>query len=538
MPPPAVVYDRAYYDAIAAARVKRLAWLRRHPKEIGNLLRYYKTHIADMVNDWGVTVDPRNVRRGLPVVIPFVLDPRQREWIEFTMQNWRDGRYGGTEKSRDVGVSWLLVGVSVSICVTHDNAAIGWGSFKREKVDWRGDMGSLFEKGRAYVEWLPKEFRAGHDPKTDSFDRRLLFPNTGSTIIGEIGDQIGRGNRTSLYFVDETAHLEHGQVVDMALSKTTDCRQDVSSVCGMTNTFAERMHKKGVRKFTFHWRDNPRFTQADYDQFLEDWGPVVTAQELDINYQASLEGIVLPALWVNACIDAHLKIPNFPKITGEKVAALDCADEGKDKNATACRHGILLEHAEQWSGKESDMYATVERAFLICDNYGIRKLRYDADGGYGSAVKGDARKVNQQRNPAKLIAIEKFHGSGEVIEPLKELVEGVKNEDRFLNFKAQSWWSLRMRAQNTYRAVNGHPYDPDKLLSIASDIPELNRLLVELSTPVYWVNDGGKIVIDKQPEGVPSPNLGDSVMMVYAPARKAMKIDERLLDTLAAPVRR
>jgi phage terminase large subunit len=522
-----VLFDRAYYDAATRERIRRLDFIRKHPTEIPKLRRYYRTHIADMVHDWGVTVDPRNVRRGLPVVMPFLLDKRQREWVEFTIENWRDGEYGLTEKSRDVGISWLIVGVSVSICAVYEEVGIGWGSFKREKVDWRGDMGSLFEKGRQYLEWLPREFRAGFDAPTCSFDRRLLFPDTGGTILGEIGDNIGRGNRTSIYFVDETAHLEHDQIVDMALSKTTDCRQDVSSVRGMTNTFAERAHRKGVRKFTYHWRDNPRMSQADYEKFLDTWGPVVTAQELDINYQASLEGIVIPATWLNACVDAHVKLAI--KVTGERLAALDVADQGIDKNATAARRGILLEHVEQWSGKESDVYATTERAFAVCDTWQCRTLVYDADN-VGAGVRGDARKVNEKRNPGRQIIVRAFRGSAAVMDPLREMVEGRKNEDFFLNLKAQSWWALRIRAQATYRAVHGEKFEPDAILSISSAIPELPKLLIELSQPTYSQNAAGKLLIDKQPDGSASPNLGDAVMMVYAPGRRPMRISDRTLD--------
>lgn len=526
-----VLFDRDYYHRITRERTRRLKYLRAHPSEVRKLKRYYRTHIPDMVTDWGVTVDPRNVRRNLPVVMPFALDIRQREWLQFTFQNWRDGRYGLTEKSRDVGVSWLFVGFSISVCSVYNDVAIGWGSYKREKVDWRGEMGSLFEKGRNYIEWLPEEFRGGHVVDTCSFDRRLFFPETNGTILGEIGDNIGRGGRTSIYFVDETAHLEHDQLVDAALSKNTDCRQDVSSVHGMNNTFAERAHKKATRKFTFHWRDNPRFSQADYEQFLEDWGPVITAQEMDISYSASLEGILIPALWANAVVDAHLKIKDFPPITGERLASLDVADQGIDKNAAAVRHGILLEHVEEWTGKESDIYATVERAFLVCDLHNCHALRYDGDG-VGAGVRGDARKVNEARAAAgntHVIVVKAFRGSGDVIDPEREMVKGRKNKDFFLNFKAQAWWWLRMLFQNTFRAVNGLPYDREMLISISSAMAEKARLLIQISQPTYSQNQAGKILIDKQPDGTASPNLGDAVMMVYAPARKPLRIDERNL---------
>jgi hypothetical protein len=44
----------------------------------------------------------------------------------------------------------------------------------------------------------------------------------------------------TIYFVDEAAHLEHPEKVDAALSQTTNCRIDMSSVRGMANPFAKK----------------------------------------------------------------------------------------------------------------------------------------------------------------------------------------------------------------------------------------------------------------------------------------------------------
>jgi hypothetical protein len=45
----------------------------------------------------------------------------------------------------------------------------------------------------------------------------------------------------------------------------------------------------------------------------------------------------------------------------------------------------------------------------------------------------------------------------------------------------------------------------------------LEQVKLELSQPTYTKKDGGKIVIDKAPDGVNSPNLADSIMIRYAP---------------------
>lgn len=534
----------AVYAAANRERYRRLLWLRENPAELPGLKAYYRKHLADWVNDWGVTIDPRNIRKGLPVVMPFLLDPRQREWIEWAVDHWRRGRYGGTVKSRDVGVSWLIVSVSLGLATLYDDNQIGWGSFKADKVDLLGDMGSLFEKGRQALEHIPKEFRAGYDWRYCSMKNRLLFPETRAAIIGEVGDSIGRGSRTSVYFVDETAHLEHDQLVDASLSKTTDCRIDASTVFGMDNSFATRMHDARIieagDRFDFDWRQNPRMTPKDYQDFLDLYGEVITAQELDRNFQASVEGVVCPAEWVNAAIDAHLR-PELAKhfTGGEHSAALDVADEGIDKNGFAAKHGLVLQHVEEWSGKGSDVFATIERAFIACDVHGpARRLRYDADG-VGADGKGAARVINNLRktNHGLTIDVTAFRGSAGVMDPLKEMVKGRKNEDYFLNFKAQCWWWLRLLFQNTWRAVNGRPYDPEMMISISGEIPAAvrARLLIELSQPTYSQNQAGKLLIDKQPEHdgkrAKSPNLGDAVMILYAPQRR-MRINEADLEEL------
>ena len=58
--------------------------------------------------------------------------------------------------------------------------------------------------------------------------------------------------------------------------------------------------------------------------------------------------------------------------------------------------------------------------------------------------------------------------------------------------------------------------DPDAIISLASDLPYLNTLMVELAQPTYSHNGAGKILIDKKPDGAASPNYADAVMICYA----------------------
>ncbi len=67
-------------------------------------------------------------------------------------------------------------------------------------------------------------------------------------------------------------------------------------------------------------------------------------------------------------------------------------------------------------------------------------------------------------------------------------------------------------------AIEGQrPFEPDDLISISSECSELSALMLELSQPTYHLNSVGRILIDKTPDGCRSPNLGDAVMICYAP---------------------
>lgn len=506
------------YTEVFSWRSERIQRIRANPECLPSLKLFYRDNPAQFIIDWGMTFDPRNAERGLPSYIPFILFPKQEEYIHWLMERWLAQEPGLTEKSRDMGMSWVTIGVGATLCLFREGLVLGYGSRKEEYVDKIGAPKSLFFKGRKFIEMLPKEFRGSWTPK-DAPHMRINFPDTGSCMAGESGDGIGRGDRASIYFVDESAFLERPYLVDASLSATTNCRQDLSSVNGMNNPFAEKRHSGKVNVFTFHWRDDPRKDDIWYAKQVYNLSPVVVAQEIDLNYSASVEGVLIPSEWVQATIDAHIKLGIEP--TGKKDGALDVADEGYDLNAFAGRHGVVLNYLEAWSGKGSDIFATVQKSFLICDGQDYDSFKYDADG-LGAGCRGDARVINDERKKSKqkTIAVSPFRGSGEVHHPLGEMVEKRKNKDFFANAKAQSWWSLRIRFQNTYRAVvEGMKYDPDNIISISSGLSELSTLSRELSQVTYTINTAGKVIVDKTPEGTRSPNHADAVMIVFSPIK-------------------
>lgn len=562
------------YVAVFRARAMRLAWIRAQDpatvaanpdamtrvrisaQRVADLKVYYRDHPWSFIVDWGVTVDPRNVERDLPAVIPFLLFPKQVEWCEWVVQHWRDRKPGLTEKSREMGVSWLAVALAGTLALFHDGFAAGFGSRKEEYVDKSGSPKSLFWKLRQFLKNIPPEFRGGWEEGAHAPHLRITIPGTGSTITGEAGDNIGRGDRASIYFVDEAAFLERPMLIEASLSQTTNCRIDISSANGQGNPFAQKRHSGKIDVFTFHWRSDPRKNEAWYAKQCDELDPVVIAQEIDINYSASATGILIPSAWVQAAIGAAAKLGIT--VTGSRRGALDVADEGIDLNAYCDRHGISVEDVTAWSGKGDDIFGTVERAFMMADEAGHDGFEYDADG-LGAGVRGDARVINDKR-PGRKLSVEPFRGSGKVFEPKKPIPTATVNpsgardrrerlnEDFFSNAKAQAWWSLRARFQRTFRAVEAYKkweaarpfagdvpsdldafdvdkyppfqlvYDPDDLISINEGMAQLDKLTMELSQPTYELRLG-KVVIEKAPEGTRSPNHADAVMIAFAPRK-------------------
>lgn len=519
-------FKRPNYSEVFAWRAERLERIRARPDLLPALLAHYRDNPAKMITEWGCTFDPRNAERGLPPIIPFILFERQVEWVDWCVAKWKAQESAPVVKSRDMGLSWLTMALACVLAITRDDLVIGFGSRKEEYVDKIGSPKSLFHKGRMFVNLLPPELRGGFNLQTTAPHMRLMFPNTGSSIVGEAGDGIGRGDRASIYFVDEAAFLERPQLVEASLSQTTNCRIDVSTPNGPNNPFAEKVKGGRFDVFRFHWRDDPRKDDAWYEKQCQKLDPVTVAQEIDINFSASVDGVLIPSAWIQSAIGSDVKLGI--NLRGERSSALDVADQGKDTCAQGLRDGLVLADLDEWRGKTTeDIYGTTQRAFENCDKWRTAHLRFDSDG-LGAGVRGDGRVINEGRPEAAQITVEAFHGSGAVLDKDKEFIPGYVDEagryhpgrtngDFFENFKAQSYWALRERFKVTHEAVTeGKEYDPNDLICLDPKLPLLEKLTDELSQPTYKKTPRGKIVVIKAPDGTKSPNLADMVMMLFA----------------------
>ncbi len=540
------------YDEIFRARIERLTWLRsgkanERAAKMTDVRAYYTENPADFISDWAVTVDPRNAERGLPVLVPFILMPKQREMVHFVVDNWRKSQGVVIEKARDVGASWVLMALSCTMCLFVRDFMAGIGSAKEDKCDRSGDPDTLFYKAEHFLTYIPPDFTYGWDRKKHRAHLRIVIPHMGSSITGEAGDNIGRGGRKSWYIVDEAAHVERPKLIDASLAATTNCRIDASSVNGMANSFAEKVHGGKVPRFTFTWRDDLRKDDAWYQKKCDELDPVIVAQELNLDYNAAVDHQIIPAAHVAAAIDAHIKLGIKP--TGVRESALDWADVGRDKCAHGFRTGCLLEWAESWNAAGSDTLDSLLRVERNCDERGVHDVTYDADG-MGAPLVSLFRVVNERRaksnegkNRNKTALLQPlrphaYRSSGAVMWP-EQKVPGAgdrRNEDLFANFGAQAAWHLARMFANTYAAVTGKPYDREMIISISGDeaFKERGRLCVELSQPKWKYSPTGKLTVDKVPDGALSPNLADMARMLFAPRNRGIVIAPGTADRLGA----
>lgn len=500
--------------------------------ELSKQAELYKcrTDPVHWFNHWIWTYDPRGMSYGLPANLPFVLRPKQVELVDWLLERENTQTHGLIEKSRDEGMSYVVLGFFLHRWLFVEGFAGGVGSRKEELVDKKGDPKTLFHKIRDMFSKMPDWMKPkGFVEKVHDNYMRIINPDNGATITGEAGDNIGRGGRTTMYFLDEWAFVERQEAVDAAISQNTNVHIKGSTPNGIGDRFHQDRFSGRYSVFTMPWRENPdknwtviyngKEIHPWYEKQLATLDDVVLAQEVDINYAASVEGVLIPSAWVQLSIDAHIKLGIDP--TGDRIGGLDVADEGKDKNSLVCRHGVVMDYLDTWSGKGDDIFGTTQRAMDISIERSIDTLFYDADG-LGAGCRGDSRVINELQREKGLpeVDVQPFRGSGAVHDPDGQMVESRLNKDFFANLKAQSWWSLRLRFQETFRALEGREYDPDMIISLSSkdiDPKELALLTTELSQPTYTKNGVGKILVNKQPDGTASPNRADGVMICFNP---------------------
>jgi len=351
------------------------------------------------------------------------------------------------------------------------------------------------------------------------------------------------------YFKDEAAHYERPDKIEAALGDNTNVQIDISSVNGLGNVFHRRaeqalMWEPGksyprgfVRKFIMDWRDHPAKTQEWYEARkakAEREGMLhLFAQEVDRNYSAAVQNVIISHDWIMASVDAHLKVPYLRAeyerrlrengSLGQWIGGLDVGDsQDGDRNALTLREWIIWRSVEEWVARDTGV--TARMAIERCQPYaGNIEVMYDCIG-VGAGVKTEYNRLTLDDHiiDPRMVPFVPWNAGAEVLRKFDRVIpdddESPMNKDFYDNMKAQAWWSLRTRFFKTFKAVTeGVVYPCDDLISLDSSMSLLLTLAKELAQPTRGTSGRLKMIVDKKPDGTRSPNLADSGVQAFFP---------------------
>lgn len=501
----------SYADALRV-RLQALVAANRDPERQRTIRALCALDPVYFIGSWCWTFDPR--LEPIERKQPFVLYPFQVEYVRGLAWCLRNKVRSVTTKSRDMGATWLNAAFDVWGILFQPGYQAGYGSRKEDGLDRSGDSSTIFWKIRYLLDNLPPWL--GH--RYESAHMRVSVPALESAITGEAGRNIGRGGRTTRYTVDESAFLEDPKAVDSALSENTSARNDTSTPNGPAGPFAELATREDAHewvdeataervrprlvKFTLHWTRHPKKDQAWYEAKKIDIGdPVIIAQELDIDFSASMDGIVIPAGWLHPSVG----LPYYPEEKGAIMLGLDVAEFGRDMSALVIREGKNIVWGEEWQGHE--LTHTAGRAIGWAEKCETRLAPH-----HYLYIAVDV--IGVGAGVASIIA-EYIKKHGKKRWRLIRVNAGATTQNpRCARLKDSLWWNMRDFFQMDGKPTTARP-------SISAKIPRVvaTKLVTELSTPTYTLDSAGRIAIESKDKmkkrGAKSPNLADALALTF-----------------------
>ncbi len=298
--------------------------------------------------------------------------------------------------------------------------------------------------------------------------------------------------------------------------------------------FEHEIRKHGFYEDDLHtiilvnYMDNPWFPDVLEQERAHDEKTLSRAEYNHIwlgHYNDTVENAIISVDWFDAAIDAHKKLGFGPK--GAKITSHDPSDLGADDKGLCVRHGSVI--LDVMAKDNGDVNEGCDWALDEAIRNGSDLFVWDADG-MGAALK---RQVEQALDGKRIDAIE-FLGSQEPDQPQMPYQgegqrKGRANKEVFRNRRSQNYWLLRDRFYNTFRAVEKGEYmDPDTMISLSSDIEEMDQLRAEVCRVPLKRNANGFIQImtkaDMAKIDIPSPNMGDALMMSMTTPKSAVSM--------------
>lgn len=251
-----------------------------------HLIEKARRDVVFFFNQFATTYDPRPEAK--PNHFPFLTYPFQDDFIKDLEMSYRNVSDLLVEKTRDMGISWVVLSFIVHHWLFDPSFNALVGSRKEDLVD-NFQPDSLFGKmdyliRRLPVWLLPQGYR---NDQNRTFCK-IVNPENGNTIQGESANRdFSRQGRYTLIFLDEFAFWDNADAVWTATADSAPIRIVVSTPHGKNNKFADLRFSNQIKVKSLHWTLHPHKNQEWYEAEKSRRTPREVAQELDIDYEAS-----------------------------------------------------------------------------------------------------------------------------------------------------------------------------------------------------------------------------------------------------------
>jgi len=493
-------------------------------------------------NDWVWTFDPRLVSIGLDPYVPFDLFRRQETVIRACELAEKYGRDFCILKGRDTGISYVVLLYMLHCWRFKPGWVGGVGTMTLDDLDSKDDPNSLMEKLRIMLRMLPSwMLPKGFDWRKHAVAKKLINPENGAVISGDIGPNMGRSGRSAFYLGDEFAHVVHAAAIISALAYNSraTCFVSTPSPLGPANVFSQMCQSGKYEVIEVGWEHDPRRSVEWYENERATRPAHTVAVELDRDLTGAAVGTLIPGVHVNACVKLYQELTAKHPLELQKAlaglpvtAGLDPSDGGSNETALARRWGPLVDINQGWLDKDTGESTDHAVGLLLEKDEGLREegeldlteIRYD-EIGVGAGVRTTAnrlmKKAQEDGESLGFVFTPINVGHGATTEIYPDDPEKCA-EERFANLRAELWWNIAVRAERTYRYIE----KGDRSLPLATllAIPDDPVLKAQLCAPKkeYRASTryGTRVAIESKKKmkdrGIESPDRANAVMMAFA----------------------
>lgn len=236
------------------------------------------------------TYDPRSKNKNLPVV----LFDFQRDAVRYIIEHIDEGKNFLIEKSRDMGISWLIIYIFQWYWMFRDGTNLLLGSYKEKLVDDGVNQDALFGKLeynlRNMPKWMmPRKFNLSKHRT----NLKLVNPENNNVISGDtMNKEFGRGARKTAIFYDELGFWDMAKEAWESGADTTACQIANSTPNG--KNFYWKRRTSGMDVLSLIWKIHPLKDEKWYQFEKGRRTDEALAREIDLNYESSLQGRVYP----------------------------------------------------------------------------------------------------------------------------------------------------------------------------------------------------------------------------------------------------